>query len=384
MLQLPALYPITDATRPEPLADQVRRLGEAGFSVVQFRGKLLQVSEQYDQLKRALETSKVNGGWPRIVLNDRPDLAMVLASEGLAPWGLHLGQEDLPHALAAQLPGLASLHMGASTHQPSEWEGVRAPVDHAGVGPFRATGTKSDHAAPIGFEGLSAGCAALRRADVAPIAIGGLKPDDFAACFQAGAESVALVSAVHQSTDPASLGWAAQHARWKARPPFHRGQGIALVGPSGAGKTALARELAAQLGLPVLDLDQHIEARLGHSIAQLFEQSGEAAFRTLERDTLPTLLTQPAVIALGAGAWQQPEIRTALQSAGWAALWLADPPAHTWERVAKDPQRPLAQDRETYFGRCTERFSAWSECPSVSSFGRSAQALAEALVGSRC
>lgn len=381
MLTLPALYPITDATRPEPLADQVRRLGEAGFPLVQFRGKPLSVAAQYDQLKRALQEAAANGGWPKIILNDRPDLALVLASEGLPVWGLHLGQGDLPHALAATLPGLEGLRFGASTHGPREWQAMAAPVDHAGVGPFRATGTKADHEAPIGLEGLRAGCAALRAKGIAPIAIGGLRPEDAEACFAAGAESLAMVGAVHTAPDSADLGWAVQAARWKARPPVRPGQGLVLVGASGAGKSTLGRLLAPKLGLPFHDLDAVVEAKAGKPIAQLFADSGEEVFRALERQALPELLTSPAVIALGGGAWQQPEIRAAVMRAGFKALWLAEPPKRVWARVAQDPARPLAQDETAFMARCRERSEVWMACDLVTGFGRNPAVLADALIG---
>jgi thiamine-phosphate diphosphorylase len=379
MLKLPALYPLTDATRPEPLADQVRRLGEAGFPLVQFRGKPLPVAEQYNQLKRALEDSAANGGWPRIALNDRPDLALVLASEGLAPWGLHLGQDDLPHALAAQLPGLAGLHFGASTHGPAQWRSLAAPVDHAGVGPFRATGTKANHDAPIGVEGLRQGCAALREQGIAPIAIGGLRLEDAEACFDAGAESLAMVGAVHAAADPADLGWAVQAARWKVRPPVAKGQGLVLVGASGAGKSTLGRALAPKLGLPFHDLDEVIVARMQRSIADLFATEGEAAFRTLERELLPELLQSPAVLALGGGAWEQAAVRAAAEGAGFKTLWLAESPGKAWARVAQDPSRPLARDRASYMALCRTRLRGWVGCEAVVPFGRSVDELLEAM-----
>ncbi|HET8714538.1 MAG TPA: thiamine phosphate synthase, partial [Holophagaceae bacterium] len=218
MRPLPPLYPITDAGRPEPLAAQVARLGAAGFPLVQFRGKPLDAGEQGAQLREALRATASDGGWPLICVNDRADLAVLAAREGLAPWGLHLGQSDLPHAEAAALPGLADLRLGASTHHPGEWNVASAPVDHAGVGPFRATGTKADHEPPIGLEGLAAGCAALRTKGISPIAIGGLRVEDAEACFQAGAESLAMVGEIGRAEDPAALGWAVQRARWRARP----------------------------------------------------------------------------------------------------------------------------------------------------------------------
>lgn len=380
MLPLPPLYPITDASRPEPISAQIRRLGQAGFPLVQFRGKPLDAKAQWTELRAALADAAANGGWPFICVNDRTDLAMLAAQEGLAPWGLHLGQGDLPATEARRLPGLGACHIGASTHDPEEWGAVDPACDHAGVGPFRGTATKSDHVAPIGLEGLRAGCAALRAQGLAPIAIGGLGPADALACFEAGAESLAMVGEIHRSADPAALGWEVQQARWRVRPPFRRGQGVVILGGSGAGKSTLGRLLARRLGLAFHDLDEVIEADQGLPVSSIFAEQGEGAFRALETRLLPTLLATPAVVALGGGAWEAPANRNAVIAAGFVPLWLAEPPARAWERVGRDLLRPLAQDRSTFMARCAARASAWSLAPALLSFGRNPEDLVSALV----
>ena len=380
MLHLPPLYPITDASRPEPLSAQIRRLGEAGFPLVQFRGKPLDAKAQWTELRAALADAAANGGWPFICVNDRADLAMLAAQEGLAPWGLHLGQGDLPASEAARLPGLGRCHLGTSTHAPGEWEAVDGACDHAGVGPYRGTPTKSDHAAPIGPEGLRAGCAALRAQGLAPVAIGGLGAGDAAACFEAGAESLAMVGEVHRSADPATLGWEAQRARWRVRPPFRRDQGVVILGGSGAGKSTLGRLLARRLGLVFHDLDDTIEADQGMPVGAIFAARGEAAFRALETTLLPALLAAPAVVALGGGAWEAPANREAVGAAGFAPLWLAEPPLRAWERVGRDPLRPLAQDQSAFMARCAARASAWSLAPALLPFGRRPEDLVSALM----
>ncbi len=381
MLTLPPLYPITDARLAPSLADQVKRFGDAGFPLAQFRGKPLEADAQMAELRRALRAARDNGGWPLVVVNDRADLAALAAAEGLVPWGLHLGQEDLPPAEAAKLPGLEGLHLGTSTHQPSEWEAVDPACDHAGVGPVRGTATKADHADPLGFGGLAAGCGALRTRGIAPIAIGGLGSGDVEACYAAGAESVAMVSALAEARDPSDLLWRTQAARWQARPPLVPGRAILLAGSSGCGKSTLGPVLARRLGLPFQDLDTAVEARAGKAIPALFAEDGEAAFRALEGTVLPDLLAVPAVVALGGGAWESGAVRRAAEAAGATALWIAERPDRCWARVASDPRRPLAADRDAFFARHCARLPRWSRLPCALPLGRGPEEIVDALLG---
>lgn len=382
MLALPPLYPITDAPRPESLSAQIRRLGDAGFPLVQFRGKGLELATQDAELRRALQAAANGGGWPLIVVNDRADLAVLAASDGLAPWGLHLGQEDLPPGEARRLPGLGGLHLGTSTHHPGEWEAVDPACDHAGAGPFRATSSKADHARPIGLEGLRRACAALRAQEVAPVAIGGLMAEDLAPCFEAGAASLAMIGALARAERPEDLLWEAQRLRWRIRAPFRSGKGLVLVGGSGSGKSALARSLGPRLGLPVRDVDQAAAQWAGCSVAEVFHRHGEAAFRALEASVALEGLEQgPCILDLGGGAWENAALRAAVCAAAWPVLWVAERPEVAWARVGQDASRPLAQSREAFMTRWRSRMGAWSVCEPVLPLGRSPEALAEALAG---
>ncbi|WP_005031820.1 shikimate kinase [Holophaga foetida] len=381
MMHFPPIYPITDARLAMPLAEQVRHLGVLGFPLVQFRGKPLDAREQWLQLRQALLESADNGGWPLIVVNDRSDLAVLAAQEGFAPWGLHLGQDDLPPSEARRLPGLEGLHIGTSTHDEAEWQRVDPACDHAGCGPFRGTATKGDHAEPMGLEGLRIGCGLLRARDVAPIAIGGLTLGDARDCFEAGAESLAMVGEIWSAPDPAELLWEAQCLRWRQRPAVHAGRGVLIVGGSGGGKSTLAKALAPSLGLPLVDLDDLIEERTGTSIPDIFAYAGETGFRDLETRHMAEALRTPCVLCLGAGAWQREENRVQALASGFACLWLAESPHKAWDRVAGDPHRPLAQERATFMARWRSRIAAWSRLPMVLPLGRGPEELVEAMLG---
>lgn len=379
MLQLPPVYPITDAGQAQTLAEQVRRLGQAGFPLVQFRGKPLDPMAQWTQLRQALQEAHDAGGWPAVVINDRADLAVLAAQEGLTPWGLHLGQEDLPPSEARRLPGLEHVHLGTSTHGSDEWAEVDPACDHAGIGPFRGTVTKADHAAPVGLEGLEAGCRLLGARGLAAVAIGGLTLADGADCFRAGAASLAMVGEVARAESPRELLWKAQVARWRVHPPLIPGRPIVLAGGSGSGKSTLGRALAERASLPFRDLDDAIVAEAGCSIPQLFQREGEAGFRHREGLLARRLLGEPGVLALGGGAWESEAVRSAVREAVGTALWLAEVPETAWIRVGGDPNRPLAQDRATFLARYRSRRQCWWELPMVLPLGRSPEVLAAAL-----
>ena len=92
---------------------------------------------------------------------------------------------------------------------------------------------------------------------------------------------------------------------------------IYLCGPPGAGKSTVAPLLAALRGLDAVDVDAAIEAKDGRSIARIVAEDGEPAFRALERETIGALATGgDSVVALGAGALEDPVNRRAVTSSG--------------------------------------------------------------------
>lgn len=114
---------------------------------------------------------------------------------------------------------------------------------------------------------------------------------------------------------------------------------IVLVGAPGSGKSTVGRLLGRELGLPFTDIDQVIEARAGRSIAEIFADDGEPAFRVLEESTTLELLTEAGVLGLGGGAVLSERIRAAL--AGHRVIWLEVGPAAAVQRVGLNQARPL-------------------------------------------
>ncbi len=105
---------------------------------------------------------------------------------------------------------------------------------------------------------------------------------------------------------------------------------VFLVGFMGAGKTSVGRALALQLGWRFVDLDHRIEARMERSIAEIFRESGETEFRRVETLALRELLHElrhgeAAVIALGGGAFVQPENSALLREFGARVVFLDAP-----------------------------------------------------------
>ncbi len=115
---------------------------------------------------------------------------------------------------------------------------------------------------------------------------------------------------------------------------------IVLVGFMGAGKTTVGRLLAARLGLAFVDVDALVEARAGSSIAELFADAGEPAFRRLESEVAQAALRGPdSVVALGGGTLGDPLVTTALQ---WATVVHLDVSfGEAIRRVGGSANRPM-------------------------------------------
>ena len=126
---------------------------------------------------------------------------------------------------------------------------------------------------------------------------------------------------------------------------------VLLVGFMGAGKTTVGRELARVLNWPFYDLDAHIEGRTGRTVPQLFAEQGEPAFRKLEAQSLNELFTtledEPAVIALGGGAFAQEPIRQIIRDHSASVVYLDVGLEEALRRCASAPgYRPLLSDRD--------------------------------------
>lgn len=109
-----------------------------------------------------------------------------------------------------------------------------------------------------------------------------------------------------------------------------------LIGYRGSGKTSVAAELGKIVGWPWLDADVELERRAGQSIKQIFETSGEQAFRDLEVNVIAELarLTNH-VVALGGGAVLREESRLAIRGSG-KVVWLQASPEILYQRISRD------------------------------------------------
>ena len=120
---------------------------------------------------------------------------------------------------------------------------------------------------------------------------------------------------------------------------------IYLVGFMTAGKTTVARILAARLGWRAEDVDELIEARERMTVADIFAKHGEAYFRAVEREILRIVLPlRHAVVATGGGTFMDPESQQAINLDG-VSVWLDVPLETVIARLPVDRRRPLAADR---------------------------------------
>jgi shikimate kinase len=116
-----------------------------------------------------------------------------------------------------------------------------------------------------------------------------------------------------------------------------------LVGPMGAGKTTVGRQVAELFRMPFVDLDHEIEARTGATVGLIFELEGESGFRRRECAILAdSTVRNGIVLATGGGAILDPDNRRMLRSRGFV-IWLDANVDAQLARLARDRQRPLLQ-----------------------------------------
>ncbi|MDJ0930169.1 thiamine phosphate synthase [Breoghania sp.] len=189
-----SLYLVTDT--PQCGARGVTETAEAaargGATLVQLRDPHAKTRELVD-LARALKAALSPFNVP-LVINDRIDVALVAKAEGV-----HIGQKDMAPAYARALLGL-DVFLGLSVGSLDELAtSDLGPVDYVGIGPYRGTATKTDAGAAIGLSGFKT---VREKIDLPAVAIGGIKAKHVGELVAAGADGVAVVSAICMAEDP--------------------------------------------------------------------------------------------------------------------------------------------------------------------------------------
>ncbi|MFL6284963.1 MAG: thiamine phosphate synthase, partial [Pyrinomonadaceae bacterium] len=133
-----------------------------------------------------------------LIINDRADIALALGADGV-----HLGQDDMPPEAARSLLGGGAV-VGFSTHGVEQAiAAARLPVDYIAVGPIFKTASKENPDPVVGLEGLRRVREAVGRLPL--VAIGGVTRENVPSVLDAGADSVAVISALLNHEDPSEI-----------------------------------------------------------------------------------------------------------------------------------------------------------------------------------
>ena len=121
---------------------------------------------------------------------------------------------------------------------------------------------------------------------------------------------------------------------------------IVLIGLMGSGKSSVGRTVAKKLGRRFIDTDRYIERKAGKTTQEIFEQDGEKAFRTLEKETIKKISQYIGiVIATGGGVIKDQENFNHLKKSGWIFALYASP-STLYQRIEGKRVRPLLSDKE--------------------------------------
>jgi len=182
------LYAITDRNLAGLPNDQiVAQLLLGGAKLIQLRDKQASARELLESARACRKLTRAMGA--SLIINDRVDVALAAEADGV-----HLGQEDMTPDKAREVLGPAAI-IGLSTHSLDQFrEGMKTSANYLALGPIFATTTKENPDEVVGLESLRAAKEISNRPIVA---IGGIKEDRVTEVIEAGADYVAIVSALY-------------------------------------------------------------------------------------------------------------------------------------------------------------------------------------------
>jgi thiamine-phosphate pyrophosphorylase len=171
----------------------VRACLAGGARFLQVRAKQLSSAAFLDLAMAAVKLAGASGAI--VIINDRADIAKLAGADGV-----HLGQDDLDPEAARAMLGAAAI-IGRSTHSVTQIErAAKEPVDYVAIGPVFETATKA-----TGYEAVGLGMVSVAAKGGRPVVgIGGIKLSNAASVIAAGARSVAIISDLLATGDPAS------------------------------------------------------------------------------------------------------------------------------------------------------------------------------------
>jgi len=188
------LYLVTDRTLSlgRSIEEIVEASVQGGVTMVQLREKDCTTREFYQlavRLKNILRPYDVP-----LIINDRLDIALACDAEGL-----HIGQSDMPYSIARKLLGKDRI-IGLSVESMEDAvEANNLDVDYIGISPVFGTPTKTNTATPFGLNGVREVMAISKHPSVA---IGGINLTNTAEIMKAGANGIAVVSAIMSAANP--------------------------------------------------------------------------------------------------------------------------------------------------------------------------------------
>jgi len=203
------LYVVTDKaiSGGRSHAEQAREAIKGGATVIQYREKMGSTRHLIEEAAAVRDVCRQLGA--TFIVNDRVDVALAVGADGV-----HVGQEDMPAAIARRLIG-EDMILGVTVGNAEQARQAQADgADYLGTDAVFPTASKPDAGPPIGVETLEQICRAV---SIPVVAIGGVNASNVAQVIRAGAAGAAVISAVVGAPDIAAAARRLRQAILQAR-----------------------------------------------------------------------------------------------------------------------------------------------------------------------